>query len=218
MDNSLHRCAYSLYPADTRSSPQPRAGGAGCNSRAGLVRFTLAQADYELGHGGNETFALWALNPRPSYPHAHHTHHSHESSASSTLADCDFAYASLAPRQRSTGATCACIIFAGSSLPRTNLRTLLALRTLAPMYFTAICGGLCMCVLWPPYLPLPFLAPLQDFPLFAAYCACNTLIASPHRAPLLRVGRRREVEAAPRENKRLPGAEGPPEGLAPRSA
>ena len=75
---------HTLSPADTRLSPQHWLGTAGCNSRAGLVRFTLAQADYELGHGGNERFALGALNPRPSYPHAHHTHHSHESSAASS--------------------------------------------------------------------------------------------------------------------------------------
>ena len=33
-------------------------GVAGCNSRAGLVRFMLAQADYELGHGRNEVVRL----------------------------------------------------------------------------------------------------------------------------------------------------------------
>ena len=46
--------AYTLSPADTRLSPQHWLGAAGCNSRAGLVRFTLAQADYELGHEGHD--------------------------------------------------------------------------------------------------------------------------------------------------------------------
>ena len=51
---SLHCCAYTLSPADTRLSPQHWLGAAGCNSRAGLVRFSLAQAAYELSHGGYE--------------------------------------------------------------------------------------------------------------------------------------------------------------------
>ena len=33
-------------------------GVAGCNSRAGLVRFMLAQAAYDLGHGRNEVVRL----------------------------------------------------------------------------------------------------------------------------------------------------------------
>ena len=54
------RCitAHTLSPTDTRLSPQHWLGAAGCNSRAGLARFTLAQADYELGHGGNEVLCL----------------------------------------------------------------------------------------------------------------------------------------------------------------
>ena len=53
----------------------PRTPGPALNSRAGLVRFTPAQADYELGHGGNERVRLpRTLNPRPSYPHEHHAH------------------------------------------------------------------------------------------------------------------------------------------------
>ena len=50
--------AYTLSPADTRLSPQHWLGAAGCNSRAGLVRFTLAQADYDLGHGRHEVVRL----------------------------------------------------------------------------------------------------------------------------------------------------------------
>ena len=48
----------ALSPADTRLSPQHWLGAAGCNSRAGLVRFTLAQAAYDLGHGRNEVVRL----------------------------------------------------------------------------------------------------------------------------------------------------------------
>ena len=53
LGDSLHGFAYTLSPADTRLSPQHWLGAAGCNSRAGLG-FTLAQADYELGHGGHD--------------------------------------------------------------------------------------------------------------------------------------------------------------------
>ena len=60
---SLHRCAYILSPADTRLSPQHWLGAAGCDSRAGLVRFTHAQANHELGHGGNERVCVWHIEP-----------------------------------------------------------------------------------------------------------------------------------------------------------
>ena len=58
---------------------------AGCNSRAGLVRFPLAQADYELGYVGNERYA-WRIEPSPPFnPHAPATRNIAMSVASSTL-------------------------------------------------------------------------------------------------------------------------------------
>ena len=41
-------------------------------------------------------------------------------------ADCDFACTRLAPRSRLTGAIFACVIWAGSLFPRTNMHTQLA--------------------------------------------------------------------------------------------
>ena len=52
-----------LSPADTRLSPQHWLGAAGCNSRAGLVRFLLAQADDELWHGEATRGCAWFFEP-----------------------------------------------------------------------------------------------------------------------------------------------------------
>ena len=50
--------AHALCPAGRGPALSLVLGVAGCNSRAGLVRFTPAQADYELGHGRNEVVRL----------------------------------------------------------------------------------------------------------------------------------------------------------------
>ena len=54
------RCiaVHTLCPAGRGPALGLVLGVAGCNSRAGLVRFMLAQADYELGHGRNEVVRL----------------------------------------------------------------------------------------------------------------------------------------------------------------
>ena len=114
--------AHTLSPADTRLSPQHWLGAAGCDSRAGLVRFPLAQADDELWHGEATRGCAWRFEPLTSIlsvSHAPQTHHSHESSISH-LADYEFAYARSAPRLRSTGAIFACVILVRSFFLRTN--------------------------------------------------------------------------------------------------
>ena len=62
---SLHCCAYTLSPADTRLSPQHWLGAAGCHSRAGLVRFTPAQADRTMS-SVTEATRWYALHIEPS--------------------------------------------------------------------------------------------------------------------------------------------------------
>ena len=54
------RCiaVHTLCPAGRGPALSLVLGVAGCNSRAGLVRFMLAQAEYELGHGRNEVVRL----------------------------------------------------------------------------------------------------------------------------------------------------------------
>ena len=142
LDDSLHRCAYSLYPADTRSSPQSRAEGRRVQlpGGAGSIRACTGRLRARSQRQRNGTHC--ASNPRPSYPHAHHTQHSHEGSIN--LADCVFAHACLAPRPRSTGAIFACVIFAGSLSPRTNpcalfTRSLLVVRSFGSTHVGAAC-------------------------------------------------------------------------------
>ena len=76
------RCipAHTLCPAGRGPALSLMLGVAGCNSRAGLVRFPHAQADYELGHGGHDRVCCTArLHARMHTPDHHlwsfaHTH------------------------------------------------------------------------------------------------------------------------------------------------
>ena len=58
--DALHACCCNIISSPRIQGPALSLvlGVAGCNSRAGLVRLTLAQAGYELGHGGNERVRL----------------------------------------------------------------------------------------------------------------------------------------------------------------
>jgi hypothetical protein len=84
----LGRLAASLRMLSTPRTQGPALSlvlrVAGCNSRAGLVRFPLALADYELGYVGNERHA-WRIKPSPFNPHAPVTRNIAMSVASSTL-------------------------------------------------------------------------------------------------------------------------------------
>jgi hypothetical protein len=115
----LGRLAASLRMLSTPRTQGPALSlvlrVAGCNSRAGLVRFPLALADYELGarlrRQREARLAHRTLALQPSCPG--HTQHSHECSIIH-LADCVFAHACLAPRPCLTRSIFACVILAGS--------------------------------------------------------------------------------------------------------
>ena len=113
---SLHCCAYTLSPADTRLSPQHWLGAAGCNSRAGLVRFPLAQADGELGHRETTRGYAWRFEPSTLIIHIStkwHMHHRHESTIFHQ-AYCDFAFVIFASRTCLLGANFEYINLQGS--------------------------------------------------------------------------------------------------------
>ena len=118
---------YSLCLADTGSSPRPRAGG----RRVQLP----GEAAFESRSRRSRTYELRASTRRKRVRCAARLHAQHLCPRARTplvlpsplmLTYCDFACARLAPRPRSTNAIIACVILAGSLLPRTNLRAQLS--------------------------------------------------------------------------------------------